>query len=97
MYGQGRPCNKGCEMSENEQAFLWNEMFQKLRDSGATAAVFLKNGIRLIGKVLKFDKEAVLMTSPTSTVGLTVARDSIATAGEFSQNQSRQETPPMKR
>lgn len=80
-------------MSDNP--FIKNEMFQALMDTGATAAVFLKNGIRLIGKIKKFDSEAVLMTGQTP-IGLAVDRDAIATVGEFKPN-DRQETPPMKR
>jgi RNA chaperone Hfq len=62
-----------------------DEMFENLKTSNATAAVFLKNGVRLTGKIIKIDKESILMTSQ-SKFGLAVARDSIATAQEYSQN-----------
>lgn len=69
----------------SETPVIMNEMFQKLKDTSVTAAVFLKNGIRLIGKIKQIDPEAVLMTGPTPH-GLAVARDSIATVQEFSNN-----------
>jgi len=75
---------------------ILNETFQSLKDADATAAVFLKNGIRLIGKIRKIDPEAILMSGPT-TIGLAVTRDTIATVQEFSTNTRQQETPPMKR
>lgn len=84
-------------MSEtNQQPFIRNEMFQTLRDTGATAAVFLKNGIRLIGKIKDFDSEDILITGQTP-MGLAVAREAIATVGEFKPNDQRQEQQPMKR
>jgi sRNA-binding regulator protein Hfq len=81
-------------MSENNLPFVQSEMFQKLLDAGATAAVFLKNGIRLVGKIKQFDSKDVFMTSINSPLGLAVARDAIATVGEF--NPTKEQTGTMK-
>jgi predicted hydrocarbon binding protein len=80
----------------SEDPVIMNEMFENLKDADVTAAVFLKGGIRLIGKILKIDPEAILMTGPTK-FGLAVARESVATVQEFSQSQyARDERRPMK-
>ncbi len=71
-------------------------MFQKLKEADLMAAVFLKNGIRLIGKVVQIDPEAILMTGPTK-LGLAVSRETIATVQEFSQNPHHEERRPMKK
>lgn len=69
----------------SEVPVIMDEMFENLMSTNVTAAVFLKNGIRLIGKIQKIDPKAILMTGPTK-FGLAVDRDAIATAQEFSQN-----------
>jgi sRNA-binding regulator protein Hfq len=69
----------------SEVPAIMNEMLQDLKNADVTSAVFLKNGIRLIGKIIKVDPEAILMTGPTKR-GLAVARDTIATVQEFSQS-----------
>lgn len=80
----------------SEVPVIMNEMFKNLMEANVTAAVFLKNGIRLIGKIQKVDPEAIQMTGPTK-FGLAVDRDSIATVQEFSQSpHSRDERRPMK-
>lgn len=70
----------------NGSVVIMDEMLQTLKNANVKAAVFLKNGIRLIGEIKQIDSEAILMSGPTR-LGLAVMRDSIATVQEFSESE----------
>jgi sRNA-binding regulator protein Hfq len=72
-------------------------MLQKLQDNGTVSAVFLKNGIRLIGKIIRFDSEDIHITSPSDQLGMSVSRDAIATIGAYHQTANKETSGMNKR
>lgn len=47
---------------EDPQASIMDEMLNRLKVTSTPAALYLKNGIKLIGKVLRYDEDFVLFT-----------------------------------
>jgi RNA chaperone Hfq len=57
------------------------ERLTKYKADGTKAAVYLFNGVRLIGRVIEFDSESIVLDSeqPGLDDGIVVVRSNIAT------------------
>lgn len=64
--------------NQMENDTVIGRMIKRLHDSQATAGVYLANGIRLVGTILEYDEESILLSSKGHD-GIAINRCNIST------------------
>lgn len=71
-----------------------DELLDSVRKNDGQAAIYLKNGIRIVGKIIRYDESDLLVSSASSgSAGLAINRSAVATVQPYSQ-QSQTFNPP---
>ena len=62
---------------EQSPKSLYSQQLQAFLDAGEKVRVFLTTGVGLVGKLVKFDEESLLLADDSSTMPMLVLRNNV--------------------